>query len=151
MEFNPLVDCIKIVTYFSFRFSFHALLQIVISPMGHYLFIGTQLVIVLATQKPENTKKSLVLNLQGFLHRKANKVIMTMVTVLGTPAKSTSPSPTMMLPTLCQLLPEPHASNLTPQLHETHIFSSPVPLQRDISMAVSTTTDAPNACDDNDN
>jgi len=72
-----------------------------------------------------------------------------MATLLGKPAKSSSPSPTTMLPTVCRLLPEPHVLNSTPQLHESHIFSPPVPL-RDISMAVSTTAAAPDTDDDDD-
>jgi len=44
--------------------------------------------IVLPTWQPEN-KKSPVLNLWAFLHRKADKVIMTMVTLLVNPTIST--------------------------------------------------------------
>jgi len=91
-----------------------------------------------------------VLRLWVFLCGKANKVIMTMVTLFGKPAKSTSHSPPMTPPTLCWMLNEPTALNLPLQPNELHIFSSTVGLW-DIPMPVPmTTAAAPNANDNDD-
>jgi len=80
--------------------------------------------------------------------RKANKVIMTMVTLLGNPAKSTSPLTPKNLPKACRTLPEPTESNPTLQQIETHIFTCTAGL-RDISTHVPTT--AVNDANNSDN
>jgi len=84
-----------------------------------------------------------------FSMRKANKVIMTMVTLLGNPAKSASPLTQKTLLPPCLTLPKTPESNPTPQPIKTHLFTRPAGL-RDISMHVPTTAAVNHANDAND-
>ncbi len=68
---------------------------------------------------------SLVLRLCVALCGKADKVIMTMVTLIGKPVESTSLLTHLTPPTPCCSLSAPIASNLTLHSHETHLFPLP--------------------------
>ena len=83
-----------------------------------------------------------------FLRGKADKVIMTMVTLIGTPASSTSRSTSRTSPITCCPFKEPNESILTPCHHDTPTFLTPAGL-RGIPTNVPTTAAAP-ADDDDD-
>jgi len=74
---------------------------------------------------------------------------MTMVALIGHPAKSASPLPTMIISTHCQVLQEPTASYLTMQHPETNDFYLTAVLCN-IPMDIPTTAAALDANDDDD-
>jgi len=75
---------------------------------------------------------------------------MTMVALISHPTKSTSPLPTMITPTHCQVPKEPTASYLITQHSETNVFYSTAVLH-DIPMDICMTAAALNADDDDNN
>jgi len=97
--------------------------------------------IVWYTRRPRTHKNSLVLKLRVFLHRKANKVIMTMVTLIGKPVKSSSPSTNLTFHISQRLPPAPNLSSSTQRYPETHM-PPPLTCLRDIPTSVPTTAAA---------
>jgi len=94
-----------------------------------------------------STQKLPVLSLRAPLRGKADKVIMTMVTLIGNPVQSASPFTSPTLPKECKRLLNPNASKNNPQQHEKPTFSLIAP-PRDIPTYVSTTAASTTTVDD---